>query len=157
MSTIAYQAISENISNSIKETGFKPFNHFINTENNKNKGAILSLLANKNDKKKNSLRTVDSILKTSNLEYSFDEIKQLDELNNSLSDISEFDSEKEKEKEDTSEFNSSEDESDDSEDIKIEKKERRNFNRKENYDEFENEIEKEYKEILNQLNKEKRL
>ena len=155
MSTIAYQAISENISNSIKETGFKPFNHFINTENNKNKGAILSLLANKNDKKKNSFRTVDSILKTSNLEYSFDEIKRFDELNNSLSDISEFDLEKEKE--DTSEFNSSEDESDDSEDIKIEKKERRNFNRKENYDEFENEIEKEYKEILNQLNKEKRL
>ena len=155
MSTIAYQAISENITNSIKETGFKPFNHFINTENNKNKGAILSLLANKNDKKKNSLRTVDSILKTSNLEYSFDEIKRFDELNNSLSDISEFDLEKEKE--DTSEFNSSEDESDDSEDIKIEKKERRNFNRKENYDEFENEIEKEYKEILNQLHKEKRL
>ena len=155
MSTIAYQAISENISNSIKETGFKPFNHFINTENNKNKGAILSLLANKNDKKKNSLRTVDSILKTSNLEYSFDEIKRFDELNNSLSDISEFDLEKEKE--DTSEFNSSEDESDDSEDIKIEKKERRNFIRKENYDEFENEIEKEYKEILNQLHKEKRL
>ena len=155
MSTIAYQAISENISNSIKETGFKPFNHFINTENNKNKGAILSLLANKNDKKKNSLRTVDSILKTSYLEYSFDEIKKFDELNNSLSDISEFDLEKEKE--DTSEFNSSEDESDDSEDIKIEKKERRNFNRKENYDEFENEIEKEYKEILNQLHKEKRL
>ena len=155
MSTIAYQAISENISNSIKETGFKPFNHFINTENNKNKGAILSLLANKNDKKKNSFRTVDSILKTSNLEYSFDEIKRFDELNNSLSDISEFDLEKEKE--DTSEFNSSEDESDDSEDIKIEKKERRNFIRKENYDEFENEIEKEYKEILNQLHKEKRL
>jgi hypothetical protein len=155
MSTIAYQAISENITNSIKETGFKPFNHFINTENNKNKGAILSLLANKNDKKKNSFRTVDSILKTSNLEYSFDEIKRFDELNNSLSDISEFDLEKEKE--DTSEFNSSEDESDDSEDIKIEKKERRNFNRKENYDEFENEIEKEYKEILNQLHKEKRL
>ena len=155
MSTIAYQAISENITNSIKETGFKPFNHFINTENNKNKGAILSLLANKNDKKKNSLRTVDSILKTSNLEYSFDEIKRFDELSNSLSDISEFDLEKEKE--DTSEFNSSEDESDDSEDIKIEKKERRNFNRKENYDEFENEIEKEYKEILNQLHKEKRL
>ena len=155
MSTIAYQAISENITNSIKETGFKPFNHFINTENNKNKGAILSLLANKNDKKKNSFRTVDSILKTSNLEYSFDEIKRFDELNNSLSDISEFDLEKEKE--DTSEFNSSEDESDDSEDIKIEKKERRNFIRKENYDEFENEIEKEYKEILNQLHKEKRL
>ena len=155
MSTIAYQAISENITNSIKETGFKPFNHFINTENNKNKGAILSLLANKNDKKKNSLRTVDSILKTSNLEYSFDEIKRFDELNNSLSDISEFDLEKEAEE--VSEFNSSEDESDDSEDIKIEKKERRNFNRKENYDEFENEIEKEYKEILNQLNKEKRL
>ena len=155
MSTIAYQAISENISNSIKETGFKPFNHFINTENNKNKGTILSLLAKKNDKKKNSFRTVDSILKTSNLEYSFDEIKRFDELNNSLSDISEFDLEKEKE--DTSEFNSSEDESDDSEDIKIEKKERRNFIRKENYDEFENEIEKEYKEILNQLHKEKRL
>ena len=155
MSTIAYQAISENITNSIKETGFKPFNHFINTENNKNKGTILSLLAKKNDKKKNSFRTVDSILKTSNLEYSFDEIKRFDELNNSLSDISEFDLEKEKE--DTSEFNSSEDESDDSEDIKIEKKERRNFNRKENYDEFENEIEKEYKEILNQLHKEKRL
>ena len=155
MSTIAYQAISENITNSIKETGFKPFNHFINTENNKNKGTILSLLAKKNDKKKNSFRTVDSILKTSNLEYSFDEIKRFDELNNSLSDISEFDLEKEKE--DTSEFNSSEDESDDSEDIKIEKKERRNFIRKENYDEFENEIEKEYKEILNQLHKEKRL
>ena len=155
MSTIAYQAISENISNSIKETGFKPFNHFINTENNKNKGAILSLLANKNDKKKNSLRTVDSILKTSNLEYSFDEIKKFDELNNSLSDISEFDLEKEKE--DTSEFNSSEDESDDSEDIKIEKKGKMNFDRKKNYNEFENEIEKEYKEILNQLHKEKRL
>jgi hypothetical protein len=155
MSTIAYQAISENITNSIKETGFKPFNHFINTENNKNKGAILSLLANKNDKKKNSLRTVDSILKTSNLEYSFDEIKKFDELNNSLSDISEFDLEKEKE--DTSEFNSSEDESDDSEDIKIERKERRNFDRKKNYNEFENEIEKEYKEILNLLHKEKKL
>ena len=155
MSTIAYQAISENITNSTKEIESKPSIEFINKENNKNKGAILSLLANKNDKKKNSFRTVDSILKTSNLEYSFDEIKKFDELNNSLSDISEFDLEKEKE--DTSEFNSSEDESDDSEDIKIEQKGRRNFDRKKNYNEFENEIEKEYKEILNQLNKEKRL
>ena len=155
MTTIAYQAIYENITNSTKEIESKPSDEFINKQNNKNKGVILSLLSNKNDKKKNSFRTVDSILKTSNLEYSFDEIKRFDELNYSLSDISEFDLEKEIE--DVSEFNSSKDESDDSEDIKIEQKERRNFNRKENYYEFEDEIEKEYKEILEQLNKEKRL
>ena len=155
MTTIGYQGISENIANSPKEIEFKPSNDFINTKNNKSKGAILSLLANKNDKKKNSFITVDSILKTPILEYSFDEIKRFDELNNSLSDISEFDLEKERE--DVSEFNSSEDESDDSEDIKIEQKGRRNSKRKENYNEFENEIEQEYKEILNQLHKEKRL
>ncbi len=155
MTTIGYQGISENIANSTKEIEFKPSNDFINTKNNKNKGAILSLLANKNDKKKNSFKTVDSILKTPILEYSFDEIKRFDELNNSLSDISEFDLEKEREE--VSEFNSSEDENDDSEDIKIEQKGRRKSKRKENYNEFENEIEQEYKEILKQLHKEKRL
>ena len=155
MAAIAYQAISGNITNSTKEIDSKLSNEFINSKNNKNKGAILCLLANKNDRKKNSFKTVDSILKTPNLEYSFDEIKRFDELNNSLSDISEFDLEKEAEE--VSEFNSSEDESDDSEDIKIEKKGKMNFDRKKNYNEFENELEKEYKEILNLLYKEKKL
>ena len=54
MAAIAYQAISGNITNSTKEIDSKLSNEFINSKNNKNKGAILCLLANKNDRKKNS-------------------------------------------------------------------------------------------------------
>ena len=151
MTTIAYQTSSENIMKSES----KPSTEFMNPENHKSRGIILSLLVNKSNKTKNSFRTIDSILKTPNLDYSFDEIKRFDELNKSLSDISEF--YLEKEREDISEFNSSEDENDDSEDIKIEQKGKRNFNRKEKYDEFENEVEKEYEEILKEFHKEKRL
>ena len=80
----------------------------INPEKEKelNKRCILSLLSN-NEKGVSSVKTVDTNLsKFFHIKYNYEEIKRFDEINNSLSDISDFDLEMDN-NEDDSEFNSS--------------------------------------------------
>ena len=118
---------------------------------------ILSLLIKKDyvvdsHRKRDSFETVDTaILRTRTFDYNSNEIKKFDEFNKSLSDISEFDLEKE-EDDDKSEFNSSDDDGDDDEEETIFIKNKRTFNNKENDKEYEIELEKEYDDIIKALN-----
>jgi len=120
-----------------------------NSINKKHHGSILSLFI-KSDDRKHSLKTTDSdIFQSTFLDYKINEIKKFDELNNSLSDISEFDLENYNEENDKSEFNSSEEESNgEFVDEEIIFKRKRNYNIR-NYDsEYENELEKNFEEII---------
>ena len=114
--------------------------------------SILSLLIHSDDRK-SSLKTTDSnIFQSSFLDYKIKEIKKFDELNNSLSDISEFDLENYNEKKDKSEFNSSEEDINgefvDEEIIFAKKK---NYNIRKYDSEYENELERNFEEIINIL------
>ena len=85
-------------------------NKFTNEEkvskSNKCQNSILSLFTGKN-KRRSSLKTADTKLcAPMNYDYDLSEVKKFYELNNSLSDISEFDLEKSEDEK--SEFNSSE-------------------------------------------------
>lgn len=114
-----------------------------------NQSSILSLLKNKN-KRRNSAKTAYTNLCTLlKLDYDFKDIKRFDEINNSLSDISEFDLEKDH-SENKSEFNSSEEDINDyEEEIKFKIK---LIYKNINYDkEYEIEIEREYEQIINEL------
>ena len=118
---------------------------------------ILSLLIKKDyvvdsHRKRDSFETADTaILRPRTFDYNSNEIKKFDEFNKSLSEISEFDLEKE-EDDDKSEFNSSEDDGDDDEEETIFIKNKRTFNNKENDKEYEIELEKEYDDIIKALN-----
>ena len=122
---------------------------------NIDKNSILSLLIKKGEKnrnkRRNSVKTADTnIILTLNVDYDLKDVHKFDELNNSLSDISEFDLE-EGDDDNKSEFNSSEDDnSNEEEDIVIKSKCILN---KKNYDsEYKIELEKECNEIINKLN-----
>ena len=85
-------------------------NIFVNEEKvskeTKYQNCILSLFTGKN-KRRSSVKTADTNLYfPMKYDYDLSEVKKFDELNNSLSDISEFDLEKSEEEK--SEFNSSE-------------------------------------------------
>ena len=120
-----------------------------NSINKKHHGSILSLFI-KSDDRKHSLKTTDSdIFQSTFLDYKINEIKKFDELNNSLSDISEFDLENYNEENDKSEFNSSEEESNgEFVDEEIIFKRRRNYNIRKYDSEYENELEKNFEEII---------
>ena len=112
---------------------------------------ILSILIeDKKDNRNNSLNTADTnIFTLFKLDYDFKEIKKYDELNYSLSDISDFDLEEDKE--DISDFNSSqENNSEFEEEIIIKRK--KTIDNRTNDLEFEIELEKEYKEIIKKIN-----
>ena len=111
---------------------------------------ILSILIeDKKDNRKNSLKTANTNIYTLfKLDYDFKEIKKYDELNNSLSAISEFDLEKDKE--DISDFNSSQENNSEFEEEIIIKRKTLTDNRTNDL-EFEIELEKEYKEIIKKL------
>ena len=113
------------------------------------KGPILSLLL-KNRERKNSLKTTDTNIEPFSLDYDFKEIKRFDELNNSLSDISELDLEKEN-NENKSEFNSSQENNSQSDDETIVIKDKRKFNCREFDFEYEKELHKDYEEIIKYL------
>ena len=115
----------------------------------KHHGSILSLLT-KSDDRKSSLKTTDSdIFQTSFLDYKVKEIKKFDELNNSLSDISEFDLENYNEENDKSEFNSSEEDNDgEFVDEEIISKRRESYNIRKYDSEYENELERNFEEII---------
>ena len=116
---------------------------------NKHRGSILSLVIQSDDRK-SSLKTTDSdIFPSSLLDYKVKEIKKFDELNNSLSDISEFDLENYNEENDKSEFNSSEEDSNgELVDEEIIFKRRRNYNIRKYDSEYEKELERSFEEII---------
>ena len=143
MSTVLIKNHSESIDKN--ENFEKPIDIGIN---NDCKYCILSLLI-KTNKRKESLKTnVSYTQKIDIFNYSYKSTKKFDELNKSLSDISDFDLEG---KEELSFYNSSED------DNVIEEEEIRHKSRKRlstikiKDDDFENEIENEFKELLKQL------
>ena len=146
---------SNNSSDSVncrKEKIYNPAIISIKRQNlNPNKKCILSFLLNKKNRRRNSCKTADTnIIIPTKLDYNYNEIKRFDELNNSLSDISEFDLEKEN-NDNKSDFNSSEDENSeyDCEEIII----KRNIKDKMKEDiEYELELEKECEEIFKELN-----
>ena len=139
-------------SNNSKEQKNGNFNSLYKAMNNKNEYSILSLLIedNKNNKRKNSLNTADTeILTQIKLDYNFKELKKFDELNHSLSEISEFDLEKNDQ--DKSDFNSSQDNNSELEEEIIIKKRITIINRKDNL-EYEDELEKDFEKIIKELN-----
>jgi len=113
------------------------------------KYCILSLLIGTN-KSKDSINTSSSyISRLDNFNYKYNSNQKFDELNKSLSDVSDFCLE---EKEDTSLFNSSDEENVIEEEEIISKSKTRLNNTKYKNDDFENEIENEFKDLLKQLN-----
>ena len=127
-------------------------NEIVNKSNNNDfikecNYCILSLLI-ETHKSKDSFNTCSSyISKLDNFNYKYDSIQKFDEINRSLSDISDFYLE---EKEDISLYNSSEEENV-IEEEEIISKSKKELNHKE-YDDFENELENEFKDLLTELN-----
>ena len=129
-------------------------NEIVNKSNNNDfikecKYSILSLLIESN-KSKDSFNTSSSyISRIDILNYNYDSNQKFDEINRSLSDISDFNLE---EKEDISLFNSSEEENVIEEKEIISKSKKELNNKKYENDDFENEIENEFKDLLKELN-----
>ena len=129
-------------------------NEIVNKSNNNDfikecKYSILSLLIESN-KSKDSFNTSSSyISKIDNFNYNYDSNQKFDEINRSLSDVSDFNLE---EKEDISLFNSSEEENVIEEKEIISKSKKELNNKKYENDDFENEIENEFKDLLKELN-----
>lgn len=129
-------------------------NEIVNKSNNNDfikecKYSILSLLIESN-KSKDSFNTSSSyISRIDNLNYNYDSNQKFDEINRSLSDVSDFNLE---EKEDISLFNSSEEENVIEEKEIISKSKKELNNKKYENDDFENEIENEFKDLLKELN-----
>ena len=143
MSTVLIKNDSETIDKS--EYLDKPIDNGIN---NDCKYCILSLLI-KSNKRKDSVKTNASYTQKidfSNIKY--ESTKKFDELNKSLSDISEFDLE---DKENLSFYNSSEEENVIEEEEIRHKSKKRLSTIKYKDEDFENEIENEFKELLKQL------
>ena len=116
--------------------------------NNDCKYCILSLLI-KTNKRKESLKTnVSYTQKIDFFNYKYESTKKFDELNKSLSDISDFDLEG---KEELSFYNSSEEDNVIEEEVIRHKTRKRLSTIKFKDDDFENEIENEFKELLKQL------
>ena len=128
-------------------------NNFANEEKisktNKYQNCI-SLITGEN-KRRNSVKTADTNIHIPmRLDYDLREVKKFDELNYSLSEISEFDLEKSEEEK--SEFNSSEDDDSFIEDQEIIFKKEK-INRKKLDVEYEIELEKELEDIMKELKK----
>ena len=128
-------------------------NNFANEEiiskANKYQNSIISLFIGKN-KRRSSVKTAHTnICIPMRFDYDLNEVKKFDELNNSLSDISEFDLEKSEEEK--SEFNSSEEDDSFIEEEIIFKKEK--LNRKKLDAEYEIELDKELENIMQELKK----
>ncbi len=118
---------------------------------NIHQGSILKFLIKKNRRKDSCKTTNTNISKQPIIYYNLKEIKKFDELNNSFSDISDFELEKQID-ENKSEFNSSEDDNYEYEDEEIFNKCRIKFKEKKYDDDFENEVENNFKEIIKILN-----
>ena len=114
------------------------------------KYSILSLLIKRNKKeRKYSIRTTDSSsLKINNFNYEQKIDKKFDEFNKSLSDISDFDLEKEEDNK--SDFNSSEDDDNDFEE-EIVFKSKKQLNNKNKDETYGIQIDLEFENILKEL------
>ena len=136
--------ISENINKLIKRSETHDYLKKINLNNY----SILSILME--NMERTSLKTSDS---NSFIRIKDKEINKFDELNNSLSDISNFDLEKEGEKEENNSlsFNSSKEDLNDEGLITIITKSKLNNNDKDKNNEYEFELDKEFQEILKDL------
>ena len=145
----------EYTSNRLKDSKKESINITPENEKESNKRCILFLLLLSNKEKRiSSVKTVDTNLNKC-LNYNHEEIKRFDEINNSLSDISDFDLEMD-DKEDDSKFNSSLDENNSSQDeiICVQNKIRSNSRI---FDfEYENEVNRECEEIIRKLTFEKK-
>ena len=121
-----------------------------NNECKYSKYSILSLLIKRNKKeRKYSIRTTDSSsLKINNFNYEQKIDKKFDEFNKSLSDISDFDLEKEEDNK--SDFNSSEDDDNDFEE-EIVFKSRKQLNNKNKDETYGIQIDLEFENILKEL------
>ena len=129
-------------------------NNFSNEEKiskpNIYQNSIISLFIGKN-KRRSSVKTAHTnICIPMRFDYDLNEVKKFDELNNSLSDISEFDLEKSEEEK--SEFNSSEEDDSFIEDQEIIFKKEK-LNRKKLDAEYEIELDKELEDIMQELKK----
>ena len=120
------------------------------------KNSILSMLLTR---KPINCRTTSDTIKAIPMTFNYkeEEIKKFDEFNKSLSDISDFDLEKEENDEENSSFNSlDEEDSEKCEEIEIITKSKFNgYNNNKNNDNFEEELEKEFEEIQKQIFKNK--
>ena len=144
MSTVVIKNHSESIDKN--EYLEKPINIGIN---NDCKYCILSLLIKRNQRKESLKTNVSYTQKIDFFNYSYKSTKKFDELNKSLSDISDFDLEG---KEELSFYNSSEEDNVIEEEVIRQKSRKRLSSIKFKDDGFENEIENEFKELLKQLN-----
>ena len=154
MSIIFEENNSSNISITCRKENIKNLDNIsIKEQNlNPNNKCILSILLNKKDRRRNSVETVDTnLIELKNYDYDFKEIKRFDELNKSLSNISEFDLEEDK-NDNKSDFNSSEDENSESDCEEIIIKTNIKDRRMKEDIEYDLELEKEYEEIFKQLN-----
>ena len=143
MSTVLIKNHSESIDKN--EYLEKPINIGIN---NDCKYCILSLLIKRNQRKESLKTNVSYTQKIDFFNYSYKSTKKFDELNKSLSDISDFDLEG---KEELSFYNSSEEDNVIEEEVIRHKSKKRLSTIKYKDDDFENEIEDEFKELLKQL------
>jgi len=145
MSTVLENKIPE----TIKNENMKYNKSVISMEKNKSEYCILSLLTQKDNIRRSSVKTNDTYFIEKNFKFNY-EIKKFDELNNSLSEISDFDLE-ENEDCNKSDFNSSEDENENENVIEDEKIIFKYKPKKEYDDDYEIQIEKEYEEILKEI------
>ena len=129
-------------------------NEIVNKSNNNDfikecNYCILSLLIETNKNKDSFITSSSYISKLDNFNYKYDSNQKFDELNRSLSDISDFYLE---EKEEISLYNSSEEENVIEEEEIISKSKKELNHKKYDNDNFENEIENEFKDLLKELN-----
>ena len=136
---------------SLSKKNFDKKNNKLEDVNNMHQGCVLNLLFTISERRDSQKTTNTNICQNNTfiLDYDLKEIKKFDELNNSLSDVSEFDLEKDI-NETKSLFNSSEEGDDASEEEEIFCKKK--FIEKKFDNEYEKEVEKDIEEIIKNLN-----
>ena len=148
---IPFTDINKNELLLLKKNFDKKDNKLEEVNNKQHQGCVLNLLFTISERRDSQKTTNTNICQnnTLKLDYDLKEIKKFDELNNSLSDVSEFDLEKDI-NETKSLFNSSEEGDDASEEEEIFCKKK--FIEKKFDNEYEKEVEKDIEEIIKNLN-----
>ena len=135
----------------LSKKNFDKKNNKLEDVNNIHQGCVLNLLLTISERRDSQKTTNTNICQNNTfiLDYDLKEIKKFDELNKSLSDVSDFDLEKDT-NETKSLFNSSEEGDDASEEEEIFCKKK--FIEKKFDNEYEKEVEKDIQEIIKNLN-----
>ena len=153
MAMVKNQSISLTDINKIElsKKNFDKKNNKLEDVNNIHQGCVLNLLLTISERRDSQKTTNTNICQNNTfiLDYDLKEIKKFDELNKSLSDVSDFDLEKDT-NETKSLFNSSEEGDDASEEEEIFCKKK--FIEKKFDNEYEKEVEKDIQEIIKNLN-----